>query len=160
MPRKPVKTQTVPVERHPESGDEPLAWSRLAALMQTIATLSSRNEMQDKVVELIRSIRPSDLTMTIFLLCNKIANPWEDIELNLGDALIIKALAQYANMSVDSVKARAKESGDLSVCIEYKPFRPESILLTNLWQHLHQLSRTKGKGSVDTKVMLIHSMMC
>jgi DNA ligase-1 len=80
--------------------------------------------------------------------------------LNLGDVLVAKSLAHYTGETVETIKQRAKESGDLSTAANFKPERPEPVTLASLWQHLHLLARTKGKGSVDAKMMHIHAMLC
>lgn len=58
---------------------------------------------------------PDDLASIVFLCCNQVAPSYENVELGIGDSLLIRAIVEATGRTKDMVKTQYEELGDLGL---------------------------------------------
>lgn len=90
---------------------EPVPFLFLARALDLISNESGRIAIADILTNVFRTViatTPGDLVATVYLSANKIAPPHEGLELGIGDATIIKALAEAYGRKEAHVKNQLK----------------------------------------------------
>jgi len=94
-----------------------LDYATVCEAFEKIEALSSRLEIQQIVTKLFREQIEADQTENLYplmyLLSNSVAPAYECVELGIGDALLIKAIAEAYGATVKSIKEKYEELGDL-----------------------------------------------
>ncbi|KAK6144367.1 hypothetical protein DH2020_021187 [Rehmannia glutinosa] len=83
-----------------------------------ISKESGRIAITEIVCNMLRTVietTPDDLLPVVYLLANRIAPAHEGLELGIGDASIIKALAEACGAKEAHIKKQYKELGDLGL---------------------------------------------
>jgi len=97
---------------------EPVPFLFLARALDLISNESGRiviTEILSNVFRTVMATTPDDLLATVYLSANRIAPPHEGIELGIGDASVIRALAEAYGRKEEHVKKDLKELGDLGL---------------------------------------------
>lgn len=90
---------------------EPVPFLFLARALDLISNESGRIAITDIICNVFRTViatTPGDLLPTVYLSANKIAPPHEGIELGIGDASIVRALAEAYGRKEEHVKKQLK----------------------------------------------------
>lgn len=90
---------------------EPVPFLFLARALDLISNESGRiviTEILSNVFRTVMATTPDDLLATVYLSANRIAPPHEGIELGIGDASIIRALAEAYGRKEEHVKKDLK----------------------------------------------------
>ncbi|CAI0452798.1 unnamed protein product [Linum tenue] len=125
-----------------------------------IANESGRIVITDIVCNMLRTVMdttPDDLLPVVYLLANKIAPAHEGVELGIGEAILIKALAEaYSKMERD-VKKMYQEMGDLGLVAKASRrtqrtmSKPESLTVAKVFDTFRLIAKQSGKDSQDSK---------
>ncbi|KAL0418250.1 UNVERIFIED_CONTAM: DNA ligase 1 [Sesamum radiatum] len=86
--------------------------------LDAISKESGRIAITEIVCNMLRTVietTPDDLLAVVYLLANRIASAHDGLELGIGDASIIKALAEACGTKEAHVKKQYKELGDLGL---------------------------------------------
>lgn len=103
--------------------------------------------------------RPQDLIPTIYILSNKVAPDYEEIELGVGDGLVIKAMAESfgksaANISQSINSGDAKDLGEVALLSRVSQkvlMMPPKLTIEKVFSELKAMASTKGKDSQNMK---------
>jgi DNA ligase-1 len=90
---------------------EPVPFLFLARALDLISNESGRiviTEILSNVFRTVMATTPDDLLATVYLAANRIAPPHEGIELGIGDASVIRALAEAYGRKEEHVKKDLK----------------------------------------------------
>jgi len=90
---------------------EPVPFLFLARALDLISNESGRiviTEILSNVFRTVMATTPDDLLATVYLSANRIAPPHEGIELGIGDASVIRALAEAYGRKEEHVKKDLK----------------------------------------------------
>ncbi|PPS04358.1 hypothetical protein GOBAR_AA16306 [Gossypium barbadense] len=90
----------------------------LSLAFDLISNETGRIVITDIVCNMLRTViatTPDDLVATVYLAANKVAPAHEGLELGIGDASIIKALAEACGRTESQVKSQYKDKGDLGL---------------------------------------------
>lgn len=93
------------------SPEEPVPFLFLARALDLISNESGRiviTEILSNVFRTVIATTPEDLLATVYLSANRIAPPHEGTELGIGDASIIRALAEAYGRREEHVKKNLK----------------------------------------------------
>lgn len=100
---------------------------------------------------------PGDLLSTVYLSANRIAPPHEGLELGIGDASLIKALAEAYGRREEHVKKQLKELGDLGLVAKASRssqrmmFKPQPLTIVKVLDTFRTIAKESGKDSQDKK---------
>jgi hypothetical protein len=158
---------------------ETATWSQTlpyAVLCQTLAeieAITARLQIQQLLTKLFRSIlllAPLDLYTALYLTSNSVAPACDNVELGIGDSLLIKAVAEAVGSN--RVKQLYEQAGDLGTVAQqckskqttlggfFAAKTPKAPLTANLvLQTFREIAQTKGNQSQKWKVDKIKMLL-
>ena len=101
---------------------EHIPYSFLCKAFLYISNHSARLECIRKLAYTFHAIlraEPADLLPAMYLTLNKVAPDQEGIELGVGDAILVKSIAEGCCQSTNNVKDQYKKSGDLAEVAQF-----------------------------------------
>lgn len=161
----------------PETGSSelPLPYSMLCDCLVKIEGTTKRLEIQSILTTLFRQVMlraPSELITCLYLGSNSVAAAYECVELGIGDAILVKAIAQVTGSSITSIKEKYKNVGDLgsiaetakskqktlggffASSVQKKPLTSKEVLGC-----FREIAHTKGSQSQKFKVDKIQKLL-
>nr|XP_043610903.1 DNA ligase 1-like [Erigeron canadensis] len=132
----------------------------LARVFDVVANESGRNANIDTVCNMLRTVidaTPDDLVQIVYLLANRIAPAHEGLELGIGDASIIKALAEACGAKETHIKKQYKELGDLGLVAKASRssqplmWKPQPLTVAKVFETFRVIAKESGKDSQDKK---------
>lgn len=129
---------------------------------------TGRIVITDIVCNMLRTVMyttPEDLVPVIYLAANRIAPAHEGLELGIGDASIVKALAEACGRTEAHVKKQYKELGDLGhVAKESRSSqsmmrKPDALTVTKVFSTFRLLAKESGKDSQEKKKNHIKALL-
>lgn len=139
---------------------EPVPFLFLARALDLISNESGRiviTEILSNVFRTVMATTPDDLLATVYLSANRIAPPHEGIELGIGDASVIRALAEAYGRKEEHVKKDLKELGDLGLVAKASRssqkmmFKPKPLTISRVLSTFRTIAKESGKESQDKK---------
>ncbi|CAN6304768.1 unnamed protein product [Urochloa humidicola] len=139
---------------------EPVPFLFLARALDLISNESGRiviTEILSNVFRTVMATTPDDLLATVYLAANRIAPPHEGIELGIGDASVIRALAEAYGRKEEHVKKDLKELGDLGLVAKASRSsqkmmsRPKPLTISRVLNTFRTIAKESGKDSQDKK---------
>ncbi|KAJ1295063.1 hypothetical protein BS78_01G195200 [Paspalum vaginatum] len=139
---------------------EPVPFLFLARALDLISNESGRiviTEILSNVFRTVMATTPDDLLATVYLSANRIAPPHEGIELGIGDASVIRALAEAYGRKEEHVKKDLKELGDLGLVAKASRssqkmmFKPKPLTISRVLSTFRTIAKEAGKDSQDKK---------
>lgn len=139
-----------------------MLFADFAEYLEKIESTDSRNEMTQILAEMVRKIDANDARCVAYLLQGRVAPNFEDLEFNVAERMMIRAIALTFNKSEASVTAEFKEVGDLGTLSEkyrkeigdnYKPLEIDVV-----FQKLKNTAMYSGTGSQDKKILELRDL--
>lgn len=147
---------------------QPVPFAFLADTFEAIAEESKRLIITSLLVNCFRAIiatTPADLLPTVYLCTNQVAPSHEGIELGIGDATLIKALAAATGRQESWIKKQYDESGDLGTvasaarATQRTMFQPSPLTIPGVLKTFKEIASTEGSKSMDKKKGLIQKLV-
>jgi len=147
---------------------QPVPYGYLAEVFETIAEESKRLVITEQLTKAFRTIlatTPEDLLPCVYLCVNRVAPQFSGVELGIGDATLIKALAEAAGKTEAVVKASYAEEGDLGiVAVSAKAkqtmlFKPKPLTARHVFAEFKRVATTAGTGSNERKRGVIQKLL-
>jgi len=146
----------------------------LVDTFEKIAATSGRLEKESLLCNLFRSAiltTPAELHVLVHLASNSVASAYENVELGIGDSLLVKAICEATGRKRENVEDDYRREGDLGIVAllsrssqktlsfgtSTKPKASLSVVL--VWDQLKKIAKTKGEKAQSRKVDLIKAMM-
>ncbi|CAI9268421.1 unnamed protein product [Lactuca saligna] len=132
----------------------------LCRVFDAISKESGRILITEIVCNMLRTViktTPDDLVAVVYLLANRIAPAHEGLELGIGDASIIKALAEACGAKEAHIKKQYKELGDLGLVAKAsrssQPLmrKPQPLTVSKVFDTFRVIAKESGKDSQDKK---------
>ena len=139
---------------------EPVPYLFLAEVFESISETTKRIEIAEMLTNAFRTIlasSPDDLLAAVYLASNTIAPQHEGVDLGIGDATLIKALAEATGRKEAAIRADYKNEGDLGVVAmmsrstQKTMFAPPKLTVSGVLKEFRAIAKTEGKSSVDLK---------
>eukprot|EP01012_Entosiphon_sulcatum_P047072 TRINITY_DN636_c0_g1_i1.p1 TRINITY_DN636_c0_g1~~TRINITY_DN636_c0_g1_i1.p1 ORF type:complete len:708 (+),score=105.73 TRINITY_DN636_c0_g1_i1:1073-3196(+) len=140
----------------------------LAKCFEKISQTSSRLQVIILLCNTFRSIislTPEDLLPAVYLAANKIAPPHKGLELGVGDALLIKSIAECAGKTEKFVKEQYHKDGDLGVVAQQSRAtqqtlrKPMPLTVRGVFQTLQTIALASGKEAGKRRVEYIKQLL-
>lgn len=157
-----------PVEFATWKQEKPVPYAALAATFEKIEPVTKRLEIQRYLCELFRAIiatTPQDLISALYLCCNRLAPAYENLELGIGDSILIKAICSATGRQAKDVKMDYEEEGDLGVVTEHSRanqrtlFQPAPLTVAKVLKTFREIARMSGTKSQDKKQEKIKALL-
>lgn len=140
--------------------------STLDKLQETKSRLSSIEILSDLFLAILLKSQ-EDLLPAVFLCTNRIAAPWEAVELGVGGSLISKAIMEVTSVSKETMRSLYKQYGDLGDVAQHCCSRLQKLFYSSkdgltvqqVYQCLKKMAQTTGTKSVSRKKDIIKSLL-
>ncbi|KAF3614036.1 DNA ligase 1 [Capsicum annuum] len=122
-------------------------------------------EIATNMLRTVIETTPEDLLPVVYLSANKIAAAHDGLELGVGDASIIKALAEACGAKEAHIKKQYKELGDLGLVAKAsrssQPLmhKPEALTVAKVFDKFRIIAKESGKDSQEKKKNYIKSLL-
>ncbi|KAK0604033.1 hypothetical protein LWI29_011370 [Acer saccharum] len=150
-----------------EKGDK-VPFIFLSLALDMISNESGRIVITDIVCNMLRTVidtTPEDLAAVVYLAANKVAPAHEGLELGIGDASIIKALAEACGRTEVQVKKQYKEMGDLGLVAKASRSsqsmmrKPDPLTIAKVFETFQLIAKEAGKDSQEKKKNRIKALL-
>ena len=151
-----------------------LPYEVLCKAFADIEEITSRLAIQEILTTLFRKIflkTPNSMTDVLYLASNSVAAAYECVELGIGDALLIKAVAEATGTAVPMIKQKYESVGDLgSVAANCKGKQKTiggffgaaaktPLTVAEVLKTFREIAETKGSQSQKWKVEKIKKLV-
>ena len=162
------------LKHDPESGvdgwkkGEPVPYLFLANVFENISETTKRLEIAEMLTNAFRTVivsNPDDLLAAVYLASNTIAPQHEGIDLGIGDATLVKILAEATGRKESAIRADYKEQGDLGIVASMSRstqktmFAPPKLAMSGVLKEFRAIATTEGTKSVDAKKAKIKKLL-
>ena len=156
-----------PVEDAGFSGT-PTPFGFLAHAMEMMEQDSSRIVKERILVNVFRTClatSPADVIPAVFMLLGRVADEQDGLELSVGGHTLIRCLSEALSVSLDSLKAKYREVGDLgtvaasSKSLQRTLIAPRTSSISSVFDGFVQIAKATGKGSVQSKKIIITRLL-
>ncbi|GLU02548.1 hypothetical protein SLE2022_197940 [Rubroshorea leprosula] len=140
----------------------------LCLAFDLISNETGRIVITDIVCNMFRTVidtTPEDLVSVVYLAANKVASPHEGLELGIGDASIIKALAEAFGRTEAQVKSQYKDKGDLGLVAQASRSsqsmmrKPDPLTVAKVFNTFRLIAKESGKDSQEKKKNHIKALL-
>ncbi|KAG4979888.1 hypothetical protein JHK82_033129 [Glycine max] len=147
---------------------QPVPFLFLCLAFDMISQESGRIVITDIVCNLLRTVMystPEDLVKVVYLSANRIAPAHEGMELGIGDASIVKALAEAYGRTEVWIKTQYQKKGDLGLVAKESRssqpmmFKPEALTITKVFNTFRLIAKESGKESQEKKKNHIKALL-
>ncbi|MEM0078850.1 MAG: ATP-dependent DNA ligase [Nitrososphaerota archaeon] len=143
-----------------------MLFSQLAEYYEKIEAISSRIEMTNLLVDLLRKSPPEIVDKVVYLTIGEIYPPFMGVELGVADKLALRALKLASGLSEKIVKDEYAKLGDIGAAAEKLLQKRSQITLhireltvLDVYQALEKIAKTVGEGAMDMKVQILVGLL-
>eukprot|EP00793_Prasinoderma_coloniale_P005802 PRCOL_00004276-RA len=157
-----------PAEKATWKAGEPVPFSFFRDCMDAIAEEPKRLRIQQLVTECLRTIAtltPEDMLPAVYMFARKLAPAHEGVEMNVGDAALIKTLCEATGSKESTIKEQYTESGDLGIVAEFSRskqkclFKPKPLTVRKVFGTFKQIATLEGNKSGQRRRDLIKQIL-
>jgi len=150
-----------------KKADKNIPYAALSKMFDEVGANSSRLVKIGLLSNFLRSVialHPHELPYVVYLCANKIAAPYEGIELGVGDSVIYRALKSSTGRTLSQMKAEMAKIGDLgTVAVNSRNkqsllFKPKALTVKAVYQDLRKVASFKGGKSGEKKKGIINKL--
>ncbi|KAJ9099620.1 DNA ligase 1 [Naganishia cerealis] len=147
-----------------------IPYAKLTEVFEKIEGESSRLAITAIVSQFFQEIleqsSPDKLVKIVYLFINRLGPDYEpDLELGLGETLLIKAISECYGRAPAKIKKDYHEVGDLGIVAQKSRsgqptmFRPTSLDVDTVFENLTKIAKFSGKDSQGKKIGMINKML-
>lgn len=149
---------------------EKIPYSKVTEIFDAIESESSRLKITAIVsqffFELLKQSSVDKLVKVVYLFINRLGPDYEpDLELGLGETLLIKAISECYGRPTTKIKKDYQEVGDLGLVAQKSRsgqptmFKPASLDIDGVFDNLTKIAKSTGKESQSKKISIINKML-
>jgi DNA ligase-1 len=155
---------------------KPAPYVYLANVFENISETTKRLEISEMLTNAFRTIlaassndgeatKHDDLLAAVYLASNSIAPQHEGVDLGVGDATLIKALAEATGRKETAIKAEYRNEGDLGIVAmmsrstQKTMFAPPKLTIAGVLSEFRAIATAEGSKSVDLKKSKIKKLL-
>jgi DNA ligase 1 len=138
----------------------------LAETFAIMEKTTSRLELTDHLVLILKKTPTDMLDKIVYLIQGKLGPDYQSSELGIAEKLIIKSLSLVSGNSLDEIKKKYSEIGDLGeVAYNILTNKIQTTLISGLltiekvFNTLLKIAKVSGIGSLDIKLRFIVSLL-
>ena len=152
----------------PPSASASVPFEFLADVFESVADETKRLVIANRLATAFRAIlstAPNDLLPAVYLCVNRVAPAHAGVELGVGDATLIRALAEATGRSESKVKLDLDRRGDLGVvaaearAAQKVMFKPKPLTVASVYAAFRDIAASSGTGSSERKRGLIKKLL-
>ncbi|MEA2071464.1 MAG: ATP-dependent DNA ligase [Asgard group archaeon] len=145
-----------------------MQFNKLAKVFNKLENTTKRLVMLEILVELFKEAPTTVLKKVVYLTSGKISPDYEDVDFGIAEKMVVKAIAKAMGTTEKKIDKSYRRLGDLGSVAEEQmqnvgqksidSFFPggkekqTKITVTELWEKLHKIAKTEGKGAINKKI--------
>lgn len=141
-------------------------FSQLTDYYEKIEATTSRIEMTNLLVELLKKSPPEIIDKIVYLTVGEIYPPFTGIELGVADKLALRAVKLASGQHEKFVKEEYSRLGDIGLVAEKLLQKRSQITLhmheltvQEVYQSLEKIARAVGEGAMEMKVQILVGLL-
>jgi len=128
-----------------------MKFSKLAKLYKQLEETSSHNKMQELLADFLKKTPAKLLDKVAYLTLGQIDSAYSDTVIGMAENMVMQSIAKASTQDLFKVKKTYQKTGDLGNTAE-KCAKGRGVLVTELFETLHEIAAYSGKGSQDKKI--------
>lgn len=135
----------------------------LSVYLQKLESITSRNEMVVILAELFKRVSADEIDKVIYLLQGRVAPLYENIEFNIAEKSMVRAIALAYGKDEKETKKEYKKVGDLGELAEKlkqeSGSKKQELSVTEVFEKLQEVTDAGGAGSVEKKLSILSELL-
>lgn len=136
-----------------------MKFKRLVEYFERLEATTKRLEMFDILAELFREAGKDDIDRIIYMTQGQLLPAFHDVEMGISEKLLVRALSEASNRPTKEVESIYRDTGDLGETAQRLLKGREALTVGQVYDELMAIAKTSGKGSVETKMNLLSSLL-
>ena len=149
-----------------------LPYAEIVKIYDEISSTTSRLEITDILVRLLRKTSLEEVDKVIYLTQGKLYPDYVGIELGVAEKFMARAIALASGVSTDKILDILKKKGDLGLVaqevisgkkqaglLEFISEAKEQLTVKEVYETLDKVAKISGEGSQDSKVRLLAGLL-
>lgn len=147
-----------------------IPYASLAEVFENVEKESSRLKITAIVslffLDILQNSTVDNLVRVVYLFINRLGPDYEpDLELGLGETLLIKAISEGYGRQSSQIKKDLQEYGDLGLVAQKSRsgqrtmFKPAPLEIERVFDNLTKIAKSTGKDSQSKKISIINKML-
>ncbi|MCK4265307.1 ATP-dependent DNA ligase [Candidatus Babeliales bacterium] len=130
-----------------------MKFNEVAEAFNEIQSVSSRNKITELLADLFKKATSREASLISYLSLGELSPVYVGTQFNIADKSLYTVIAKLFGESLENIKRRAKQKGDLGLVIEEGPKHRlvEELSLTQVNKFLHEIHDISGTGSQEKK---------
>ena len=143
-----------------------MEFSIIAEIFEKMEKTSSRIELTNILVELLKKTPKKIIPNVVYLLQGIIRPNFEGVELGVAEKLAIRSISKSSGLPIKKIEDDYRNCGNLGLAASnilklktQTTFTAEKITLERVYETLFKIANLEGKGSQDLKMKYISSLL-
>ena len=143
-----------------------MEFSIIAEMFEKMEKTSSRIELTNILVELLKKTPEKIIPNVVYLLQGIIRPNFEGVELGVAEKLAIRSISKSSGLPIKKIEDDYRNCGNLGLAASnilklktQTTFTAEKITIERVYETLFKIANLEGKGSQDLKMKYISSLL-
>lgn len=138
-----------------------MTFHTFASYLARIEETASRNEITQILAELFTKLEPDEIEATCWLLLGRILPPYEGLEFQFADKMMMRAISQVSGKELTDVTKTYKEIGDLATVAQtiITGKKSSTHTIQEVYDELRAFALENGEGSQERKVATVVNLL-
>lgn len=137
-----------------------MKFSEFAKILNKIENTSSRLEMTDTMVELLKKLKGEEVKQALYMMQGRVVPDFIPLEFNVSRKLMQRSIAQAFGQDVGEIEKKFRLLGDLGKVSEMLQKNTKSTLtIEGVYRRLLSMASLMGSGSQAAKVSAIATLI-
>ncbi len=135
-----------------------MTFQKLSEYFQRLEATASRNTMVEVLAEMFKETPVEEIDKVAYLTQGRVAPLFEPVEFGMAEKMVLRAMAQAFDVSLEKITADFKKAGDLGEVAEKDSIGRSGSLqndVKTVFEKLLEIARTGGEGSVEKKIKIL-----
>lgn len=142
-----------------------MRFSELTKYWEGLEKIDSRNKMMEVLAQVLKEARAEEVDKVCYLSLGRLGPLYRNVEFNLAEKLMIKAVAQAYRVEGKELRKEFKKKGDLGIVVEELGRKrtdrthTADITVSAVFEKLLQIAKEEGTGSQERKLNMIEILL-
>jgi len=149
-----------------------LPYAEIVNTYEKISKTTSRLEITDILVSLLKKATKEDVDKIIYLTQGKLYPDYVGIELGFAEKFMVRALSLATGVNVNKIGEELKKKGDIGIIaqevisnkrqaalFEYVGKTDEKLTVDEVYDTLDKVAKVSGEGAQETKIKIVSGLL-
>jgi len=149
-----------------------LPYSEIVNAYEKISSTTSRLEITDILVNLLKKASKENVDKIVYLTQGKLYPDYVGLELGFAEKFMVRALSLATGVNVNKINEELKKKGDIGIIaqeiitqkrqaalFEFIGLNEEKLTVDEVYETLDKVAKITGEGSQDAKIKIISGLL-